>query len=123
MRYKTTKQYAQDTEKLIAEFHHSDDANFFIERKLISDAESSLKLIYSLFDDQNLIKEFNKEKINSFIRPGAYAEGDQYLPDSFGQYKISKDDLASHAHAGFVELNDAELFVEDKLTHSNAITT
>lgn len=123
MKYKITKQFAQDTEKLIAEFHDSDDANFFIERKLLSDAEKNVKLIYRLFDDQKLLKEFNKEKINSIIRSGEYAEGDKYLPDSFGHYKISKDNLAAHAHAGFVELNDAELFVEDKLTHSNVITT
>jgi hypothetical protein len=123
MRYKITKQYAQDTEKLIAEFQGIEDAKFFLERKNIADSEKNIKLIYRLFDDQTLINEFNKEKMNSLIRPGTYAEGDNFLPDSFGHYKISKDNLVAHAHAGFTELNDAELFVEDKLTHSTIMTT
>lgn len=123
MKYKITKQYAHDTEKLIAEFRDSDDAKFYLERKIISDSEKNIKLIYRLFDDQKLIKEFNKEKINSFILSGKYAAGDNFLPDSFGHYKISKDNSVAHAHAGFIELNDAELFIEDKLTHSNIMTT
>lgn len=123
MRYKITKQYAQDIEKLIAEFHGSDDANFFLEKKLIADAEKNIKLIYRLFDDQRLLKTLGKEKINSLIRPGQYADEDQFLPDSFGQYKVSKGNSAAHAHAAFTELNDAELFVEDNLTHANVAVT
>ena len=123
MKYKITKQYAHDNEKLTAEFRHVEDANFFIERKSMSDAEQKIKLIYRLFNDQQLIKEFNKEKINSIIRPGEYAEGDTYLPDNFGRYKISKTNFANEAHAAFVELNDAELFVEDKLTLTSDIVT
>lgn len=123
MRYKITRQYAQDIEKLIAEFHDSDDANFFLERKLIADAEKNIKLIYRLFDGQKLIKALGKEKINFSIRPGQYADDDQFLPDSFGQYKISKANSAVHAQAAFTELNDAELFVEDNLTYTNVVTT
>lgn len=123
MRYKITKQYAQDIEKLIAEFQDYEDANFFLERKLITDAEKNITLIYRIFDDQRLLKTLGKEKIHSFIQPGQYADEDQFLPDSFGQFMISKNHLVAHAHAAFIELSDAELFVEDNLTRANVITT
>jgi len=116
MKYKITKQFARDTEKILAEFNEYQDAIFFIERKLLSDQEKHLNLIYRLFDDQKLLKDFNKEKITSTISPAQYAEGDNFLPNSIGPYKVSKDNQAIHALAGFVDLNDAELFVEDKLT-------
>ena len=91
MKYKITKQYAQDIEKLVAEFHYVDDANFFIERKIIADNEKKATLIYRLFDDQKLINEFNKDRIKSAILPGEYAEGDKFIPDAFGLYKVSKE--------------------------------
>lgn len=123
MKYKVTKQYARDVETPLAEFCEYDDASFFIERKLLSDEEKNLKLIYRAFDNYKLLKEFNKEKITSPINTAQYAEGDSYLPNSLGPFKVSKDDPAANALAAFTDLNDAELFVEDKLTHTTAITT
>lgn len=123
MKYKTTKQYARDAENILAEFSDHDDAVSFIEVKILADDEKSLKLIYRMFDNQKLLKEFNKEKISSSINAAQYAGGDRDLPDSFGTFKVSKDNSAANAIASFIDLSDAELFVEDKLTHTSAITT
>lgn len=123
MKYKITKQYANDTEKLLAAFNNIKDANFFLERKIIFDNEKNIKLIYRLFNDQQLLKEFNKEKINSVIRTAEYADDGMYLPELSGPFTVSKDNTASHAYATFIELNDAELFVEDNLTHADTTTT
>lgn len=120
MKYQITKQYAKDTEKLLAEFNEYSDAIFFIERKLLSDKEKHLNLIYRLFDNQKLIKDFNKENITSKISPAQYAEGDNFLPHSLGPYHVSKDQ-AVNPLAAFIDLNDAELFVEDKLTSTQEI--
>lgn len=123
MKYKITKQYARDTEHLIAEFCDLNEANFFIERKLLSDNEKALTLIYRLYDDQKLSKEFNKEKVSSRINPAQYAEGDAYFPKSLGPYTVCKHDAKTSALAGFTDLENAELFIEDKLTHTSEITT
>ncbi len=123
MKYKITKQYARDSEHPLAEFSEHQDAIFFIERKVLSDDERSLKLIYRLFDSDKLLKEFNKEKITSVISAGQYASGDRDLPISLGPFKVSKDNSAVHAIAGFSDLEDAELFAEDKLTQESELTT
>ena len=90
---------------------------------MLFDEEKNLTLIYRLFDHQKLLKEFNKEKINSRIRHGEYAEGDKCFPDTLGPYKVGKDISSTHALAAFINFDDAELFVEDKLTQLNVITT
>lgn len=123
MKYKISMQYARGVENPLAEFSEQKDAEFFIERKCLSDDEKNVILIYRLFDNQKLLKEFNKEKITSRIDPAQYAEGDMYFPKSLSPYKVSKDNLTAHALAVFTDLSDAELFVEDKLTHTTAITT
>lgn len=123
MQYKITRQYAQDAENLLAEFLDHAEAIFFIDRKILFDAEKNAILIYRLFDHEKLIREFNKEKINSGIRNAEYAEGDKFFPNSMGPYKVSKDSSALNALAAFVRLDDAEFFVEDKLTQLSIITT
>lgn len=123
MKYKITKQYARDVELPLAEFCVYDDAIFFLERKILSDDEKYIKLIYRLFDNQKLLKEFNKEKINSAINVAQYASGDRDLPDSLGSFKVSKDNLVIHVFAAFTDLMDAELFIEDKLTQITELTT
>jgi hypothetical protein len=123
MKYKITAQYAKDEEKPLAAFCEYNDANFFLERKFLADEERGLILIYRLFENQKLLKEFNKEKITSRINAAQYAEGDRDLPDPLGPYKISKDNLTAHALASFTNLKDAELYIEDKLTHTKEITT
>src|SRR5690349_9215851 len=113
MKYKITKQYAKDAENPLAEFCEYNDASFFLERKLLSDEEKKLIIIYRLYDNYKLLKEFNKEKISTRINTAQYAEGNRDLPDSLGPFKVSKDDSRSPALAAFIDLNDAELFVED----------
>lgn len=122
MKYKITKQYARDTENISAEFSDLNEANFFIERKLLSDGEKALVLIYRLYDHHKLLKEYNKEKITSRINNAQYAEGDRDFPDSLGPYKVCQDDPKAPALAAFTDLADAELFVEDKLTQTEQIT-
>src|SRR4029078_11532364 len=117
MKYKITKQFARDAENLLAEFVESDDASFFIKRKLLSDEEKSLNVIYRMFENQKLLNEFNKEKIKTRINNPQYAAGDRYLSDLLGPIKVCKDNPNEPALAVFTDLNDAELFVEDKLTH------
>lgn len=123
MKYQITKQYARDLENLFAEFTEEHDAKFFIERKLLADDEKSLLLIYRLYENHKLINEVNKEKIQTQINHAQYAEGDRDLPYSLGPFKVCKEASTASALAAFIELNDAELFVEDKLTHTTAITT
>lgn len=123
MKYKITKQYAKDIENFLAEFSVYNDAIFFIERKLLADEEKGITLIYRLYDDQKLIKEFNKEKITSRIHSAQYAEGDRDLPDSVGSFKVGREDQEISILAIFTDLSDAELFVEDMLTHTVAIIT
>lgn len=123
MKYKISKQFARDVENPVAEFSDYDDACFFIERKIMSDNEKGLILIYRLFEEYKVLQEFNKEKINGRINAAQYAEGDRDFPRSIEPIKVCKDDPNAPAHARFIDLKDAELFIEDKLTQTTAITT
>lgn len=123
MKYKITQQYARDEEKLLAEFCEVSDALFFIERKLLVDQENHLTIIYRIFDNHQLFKDFNKDKITTRINPAQYAQGDRDLPNKLGSFKVGKDASAVNALESFINLNDAELFVEDKLTQTSEITT
>lgn len=123
MKYIITKQYARDTENPIAEFCDQNDANFFIQRKLLADDEKNVIIIYRLFENQKLLKEFNKDKVTSLINSAQYAEGDRDLPYSLSPFSVSKENSVKAALAAFIDLSDAELFVEDRLTHTRIITT
>jgi hypothetical protein len=123
MKYKITKQYARDLETPLAEFCECDDASFFIQRKLLSDEEKRVKLIYRLFNNQTLQETFNKEKITFSVNAAQYANGDRDLPSSLSPFKVSKENSVAHALAAFIDKEDAELFVEDKLTQASEITT
>src|SRR5690349_4910461 len=123
MKYQITRQYARDLENPFAEFTEQNDAKFFLERKLLSDNEKSQLLIYRLYENHKLISEINKEKIQTRINNAQYAEGDRDLPYSLGPFKVCKEAVTASAIAAFSELSDAELFVEDRLTHTTAITS
>jgi hypothetical protein len=123
MEYKVTKQYAQDREIFLAEFTDKNDALFFIQRRILADDENNIKLIYRLFDEKKLLDEFNKEKISSVIRVGEYASGDKLFSKTLGPFHVCKIQSNLPPHAAFIRLNDAELFVEDKLTQEKDIIT
>jgi hypothetical protein len=118
MQYKTTRQYARDEEKPLAEFCDLNDARIFIERKLFSDEMQKLRLIYRIFNGTKLLNEFNREKFDSTIYKPQYASGDRDLPDSFlNSFKIIKEiaGTTEKSFAEFSNLNDAKLFIEAKL--------
>jgi hypothetical protein len=117
--YKVTKQYAKDDEIPLASFFDLNDAIFFLERKILDDSDKYITIIYRIFDDREVIKVYNKEKINGLIRYAKFASLDNDLPHSIGPFKISKDQLLTDVIATFADLNNAEFFIEEKLTHSN----
>jgi hypothetical protein len=58
MRFKITRTYARGGETTCAQFLDLFDAQFFVEKKLAADANLNVKVIYRLFDGDN-VTEFN----------------------------------------------------------------
>jgi hypothetical protein len=119
MKYKVTQQFAKGEELALASFLELNEAIFFINKKIISDTENHKTLIYHLFDGQKLFKDFNVDKVNCIVRPGQYTSLDRDLPNTIGPFCVSTDQSPIHAFAAFTDLADAELYVEEKLTHAN----
>lgn len=77
MKYKLTEQHARGEEKLIAEFEELNDTKIFMTKKLYQDDEEEKELLYRLYDDSELIHEFNKKNIS--VAYAQYAEGNYDL--------------------------------------------
>lgn len=116
MKYQITRQYARDEEKPLAEFCDFNDAKTFLGKRLFFDEMQNIKIIYRLFKDKKLFREFNKEKINTPINRAQYAQEDRDLPDSFlFRFKVIMHEKQAAPFATFDNLNDARIFVEEKL--------
>ncbi|MBX9702739.1 MAG: hypothetical protein K2X39_01170 [Silvanigrellaceae bacterium] len=64
MNYKITQHYARSEEKLIAEINELNEAILFITKKSSVDDEERKKVIYRLYNDNELLQELNKENIS-----------------------------------------------------------
>ncbi len=73
MNFRVTQQYSKAEELLICEFKALTDANIFVTEKSFDDTEKHIDLIYRLYDDALLIKEFNQENIS--VAFAQYVEG------------------------------------------------
>ena len=63
MNYQISSQHARSDEKLIAGFSSSDDADIFLNKKIITDRLQNKKIIYRLYANSELLREFNPENI------------------------------------------------------------
>lgn len=123
MNYKITKHYARGEETLIAEFNELHDARFFMTKKSSIEYEDRKKVIYRLYDDQELLYELNKESIS--IAHADYAEGngdfDNSAPFIFQVLIKTMDSLERKTIAQFNDKNDANLFIVCKFGDVNTV--
>jgi hypothetical protein len=117
MQYKITKQYARDIEMPIAEFDLLAAARFFIKVKLECDAKLHVAAIFRLYRDKELMDEINHGKISTSGVPKRYFS-DEGWTVGMHAYQVVVQDLVHSPvlHAVFIELQDAYLFIEKKLT-------
>ena len=119
MKYKVTKQYTKDIESLLAEFCSLNDTKMFICARISSDDTKKLKLIYRLYNNKELLSEFNKEEVDVLIARAQYAQGDVDLPETFNSlFSVTKQNIDGEdlVIAEFCDVEDALLFVETKIT-------
>ncbi|WP_019215422.1 hypothetical protein [Legionella tunisiensis] len=116
MRYKITEHYARGEEKLIAEFHELNEARFFIAKKPLLMRKQE-KIIYRLYDDNELLHELNKASIS--ITHASYAEGNSDFnnaaPLIFQVMVKTMNSLEKEIIAQFHDKHDAKLFIECKI--------
>ncbi|WP_115707795.1 hypothetical protein [Legionella sainthelensi] len=115
MRYKISEQFARGEEKAIAEFKEFNDAKIFIDQKQENTQIEKQKIIFRLYDDCDLLHEFNE--YNSTVAYAKYADGN-------GDFNIIKFPYhvmikAQHATdkkciANFIHKINANLFVISK---------
>lgn len=113
MNYKITKHYARGEEQLIAEFNELNEAKLFIIKKSSTDELERKKVIYRLYDEQELLHELNQENIS--ITRAKYAEGNSDFnnaaPFIFQVMIQNMGSLERKTIAQFNDKNDANLFI------------
>ncbi len=116
MNYKMTEQYARGEEKVFAEFQSLLDITIFMAKKLHQDDEQGHELIYRLYDDSELLREFNKKNIS--VGYAQFAEGNC---DFTNKARLFFNVLIKSAHslerepiANFYDEQDAYLFIVGK---------
>ncbi|KTD09121.1 hypothetical protein Lgra_2356 [Legionella gratiana] len=77
MRYKVSEQFARGEEKAIAEFKELNDAKIFIAQKQEDTRIEKQKIIFRLYDDFDLLHEFNEDNIS--VSYAKYADGNGEL--------------------------------------------
>lgn len=116
-----TEHYARGEEKPIAAFDELDDARMFLTKKSDVDDEERKKVIYRLYDDQDLLYEINKEGVSA--THALYAEGNGYFSDavpfSFQVMIESYHSLERKTVAQFAIQTDASLFARCKSAEDN----
>lgn len=123
MEYKITEQYARGEEKPIAEFIEINDANIFMIKKLVNNDLENKKIVYRIYDDSELLQEFNKDNI--LIAYAQYADGNSEISSVIGfLFNIMMSNTSSLDRipiANFNDRNDANLFIACKC-ESTAVT-
>ncbi|KTC83537.1 hypothetical protein [Legionella cincinnatiensis] len=115
MRYKVSEQFARGEEKAIAEFRELSDAKIFIAQKQENTRIEKQKIIFRLYDDSDLLHEFNEN--NSSVAYAKYADGNGDLNIIKFPYHVMIK--AQHATdkkciANFIHKINANLFVISK---------
>lgn len=116
MKYNLTEQYARGEEKPIASFNELNDATNFMAKKSSIDEGEGKKVIYRLYDDNDLLQQFNRDNI--IIANAAYAYGNRDF-DTMPSFACKVmfqlvDTTARKSIANFNDKNDAKLFVISK---------
>lgn len=126
MHYKVTEHYARGEEKLIAEFNELNEARLFMTKKSAVDEEARKKIIYRIYNDQELLHELNKENISTTYANYAEGNGDfnNAAPFIFQVMAKTMTSLEKKIIAQFNDKNDATLFIlgkikADKTIHDN----
>ena len=123
MNYKITEQYSRSEEKLIAEFAELHNARLFIAKKSSVDDEERKKIIYRIYDSDDLLHEFNNVNISTGY--SKYAEGNGNLnntaPFIFQVRAGNTDSLERTEIAQFHVNTDAILFIATKFEADNTV--
>ncbi|MDP3704349.1 MAG: hypothetical protein Q8R24_00380 [Legionellaceae bacterium] len=116
MKYKLTEQYARGEEMLFAEFQELLDVNIFMAKKSHQDDEQGHELIYRLYDDSELLREFNKKNISVGYAQFAESNGDlTNQARSFFNVLIKPVYSSERTPiANFYDEHDASLFITNK---------
>ncbi len=123
MNYKITEHFERGEEKLIAEFNELNEAQLFMTKKSSIDEEKKRRVIYRLYDDDELIHALNKECI--YTTHAHYAEGDaNFINTAPFMFQVMKQTTASLERkiiAHFNDKNDAYLFIVGQFEASKPI--
>jgi len=116
MKFKISRQFIRDAEILFAEFNDLDHANKFIEIKVTKDEAINVKIIYRIFDDNQLCYEFNKWK-EAHLTGRLPFDDEGYKLDHFiNKYKITQQSNQNEILiAEFDNINDSQIFIEHLL--------
>ncbi|WP_131794978.1 hypothetical protein [Fluoribacter gormanii] len=115
MRYIITEQFARGEENVIAEFSYLNDSHLFIAKKLAHTELEKQKIIFRLYDDSDLLKEFNRENIS--VSHAKYAEGNgdlNFVQLSFYVMIKTENEPEKKKIANFNDKDDANLFMVGK---------
>lgn len=117
MKFKISRHYIRDVEILFAEFNDLDHAKQFIEIKIAMDEIINVKIIYRIFDDNQLYYEFNKWKDAPLSGRLSFDDEGYKFNDFLNQYKITQQsNNQNEIHiAEFDNINDAQIFIEHLL--------
>lgn len=117
MKYKVTKHYLKTKDVLIAAFSALNDAEIFIAQKLTHDEINRTKTLYRIYDDNELVAEFNNET-QLFTEPED-AETYSNAQFSFNVTIQVTNSLERITIAYFNDEADANLFVIDKCSRED----
>lgn len=112
MIYNVTKLFLKTKEALIATFADLKDAEAFIATKLAQDEINHLNVLYRIYDENELIREFNKE-LQASIEPD---DAETFSKAQFS-YNVQVQSLPSLERiilACFNDKDDASLFITNK---------
>ena len=121
MNYTITAQYARGEEKPCAGFNKLDQASAFMTKKSSVDNEEGKKVIYRVYDDNELLHVLNQGNIST--SHAKYAEGNVDInntaPFIFNVRINTMNSSVREIIAQFNDKNDADLFVVCKFEDKN----
>ncbi len=117
MKYKVTKHYLKTKEALIAAFSDLKDAGIFIAQKITHDEINRTKALYRIYDDNELVQEFNNET-QAFTDPED-AETYSNVQFPFNVKIQATNSLERITAAYFNDEGDANLFVTGKCSRDD----
>lgn len=124
MTYNLTEQYARGEEKPIASLNELNDATNFIEKKLSTDENEGKKVIYRLYDDNDLLQQLNHDNI--ITSNAVFADGNRdfetMTPFACKVMFQLVDTTERKSIAGFNDKNNAKLFIISKCGADHTIS-